>query len=60
VRREIWAFSGGKDCVGKPRPVVVVQEAAIDATDSITIGAFTMDETEAPLFRLPVKVALRG
>jgi mRNA interferase MazF len=56
VRRgDIWTVSGGKDYAGKPRPVVVVQDEAFDATDSITICAFTTDETDAPLFRLPVE-----
>jgi len=55
VRRgDIWTVSGGKDYAGKSRPVVVVQDDAFDATDSITICAFTTDETEAPLFRLAV------
>jgi mRNA interferase MazF len=53
-RGEIWIVSGGKDYAGKQRPVVVVQEDGFDATDSITVCAFTTDETEAPLFRLPV------
>jgi mRNA interferase MazF len=52
---EIWTVAGGKDYAGKPRPVVVVQENSFDATDSITICAFTTDETEAPLFRIPVE-----
>jgi len=52
---EIWTIAGGKDCAGKPRPVVIVQDDSFDATDSITICAFTTDETEAPLFRLPVE-----
>jgi mRNA interferase MazF len=34
---------------------VIVQEDGFDATDSITICAFTTDETDAPLFRLPVE-----
>jgi mRNA interferase MazF len=56
VRRgEIWTVAGGKDYAGKPRPVVIVQDDSFDATDSITICAFTTDETEAPLFRLPVQ-----
>jgi mRNA interferase MazF len=56
VRRgDIWTVSGGKDYAGKPRPVVVVQDEAFDATDSITICTFTADETDAPLFRLPVE-----
>ena len=53
-RGDIWTVSGGKDYAGKPRPVVVVQDNAFDATDSITICSFTTDPTEAPLFRLPV------
>ncbi|HKY85609.1 MAG TPA: type II toxin-antitoxin system PemK/MazF family toxin [Pseudorhodoplanes sp.] len=54
-RGDIWAVAGGKDYAGKPRPVVVVQDDAFDATDSITICAFTTDATEAPLLRLPVE-----
>ncbi len=54
-RGEIWTVSGGNDYAGKPRPVVIVQDDAFDATDSITICAFTTDPTEAPLFRLPVE-----
>ena len=54
-RGEIWTVAGGKDYAGKPRPVVIVQENSFDATDSITICAFTTDETDAPLFRLPVQ-----
>ena len=53
-RGDIWTVSGGKDYAGKPRPVVIVQDDAFDATDSITICAFTTDPTEAPLFRLAV------
>jgi mRNA interferase MazF len=53
-RGDIWTVSGGRDYAGKPRPVVIVQDDSFDATDSITICAFTTDETEAPLFRLPV------
>jgi len=54
-RGEIWTVAGGKDYAGKPRPVVVVQEDRFDATDSITICAFTTDPTEAPLIRLAVE-----
>jgi mRNA interferase MazF len=54
-RGEIWTVAGGKDYAGKPRPVVIVQSDSFDATDSITICAFTSDRTEAPLFRLPVE-----
>ena len=54
-RGDIWTVAGGKDYAGKPRPVVIVQDDSFDATDSITICAFTTDETEATLFRLPVE-----
>jgi mRNA interferase MazF len=54
-RGDIWTVAAGKDYAGKPRPVVIVQDDSFDATDSITICAFTTDETEAPLFRLAVE-----
>ncbi len=54
-RGDIWTVAGGKDYAGKPRPVVIVQDDSFDATDSITVCAFTTDKTEAPLFRLPVE-----
>ncbi len=53
-RGEIWTVSGGKEYSGKPRPAVIVQDDAFDATASVTICAFTTDTTAAPLFRLPV------
>jgi mRNA interferase MazF len=54
-RGDIWTAAGGKDYAGKARPVVILQDDSFDGTDSITICAFTTDETDAPLFRLPVK-----
>ena len=54
-RGEIRTVAGGKDYAGKPRPVVIVQDNSFDATDSITICAFTTDPTDAPLFRLIVE-----
>ena len=54
-RGDIWTVAGGRAYAGKPRPVVIVQEDSFDATNSITICAFTTDDTEAPLFRLPVE-----
>ncbi|MGE5158552.1 MAG: type II toxin-antitoxin system PemK/MazF family toxin [Gemmatimonas sp.] len=53
-RGEIWTVAGGKGYAGKARPVVIVQDDSFDGTASITICAFTTDETDAPLFRLPV------
>jgi mRNA interferase MazF len=48
-RGEVWTVSGGRDYAGKPRPAVIVQDDSFDATDSITICAFTADPTDAPL-----------
>ena len=55
VRRgEIWTVAGGKDYAGKPRSAVIIQDDRFDATASVTVCAFTTDETDAPLLRLPV------
>jgi mRNA interferase MazF len=54
-RGEIWTASGGSDYAGKPRPVVIVQDDAFEATASVTVCAFTTDPTEAPLFRLAIE-----
>ena len=32
-RSEVWTVSGGKDYAGKPRPVVIIQDDAFDATE---------------------------
>lgn len=53
-RGEIWTAAAGSGYAGKPRPVVIVQDDRFDATDSITVCAFTTDQTEAPLLRLAV------
>ena len=52
-RGEVWAVSGA-GYAGKPRRAVIVQDDRFDATASVTVCVFTTDETEAPLFRLPV------
>lgn len=54
-RGEVWTVAGGTDDAGNPRPVVIVQDDSLDATDSITICAFTTVETDAPLFRLSIE-----
>jgi mRNA interferase MazF len=54
-RGDIWTVAGGKDYAGKVRPVVILQDDSFDGTESITICAFTTDDTDAPLFRLPVQ-----
>ena len=59
-RGDIHTVAGGKDYAGKPRPVMIVQDDSFDATDSITVCAFTTDKTEAPLFRLRVEPNARN
>ena len=51
-RGEVWTAAGGSGYAGKPRPVVVIQDDRFDATDSVTVCAFTTDSTDAPLIRL--------
>jgi hypothetical protein len=53
-RGDVWTVAGGKDYAGKARPVVILQDDSFDGTESITICAFTTDDTDAPLFRLSV------
>jgi len=56
VRRgEIWTAAGGPAYAGKPRPVVIVQDDRFDATDSVTVCAFSTDPISAPLIRLPTE-----
>lgn len=54
-RSEIWTAAAGSGYVGKPRPVVIIQDDRFDATTSVTVCAFTTDPTEAPLLRLVVE-----
>jgi mRNA interferase MazF len=54
-RGEIWTLAGGGDYTDKPRPAVVIQDDAFDATSSVTVCAFTTDPTEAPLFRIRIE-----
>ena len=53
-RGEIWTAATGSGYAGTPRPVVIIQDDLFDATASVTVCAFTTDDTDAPLFRIPV------
>jgi len=53
-RGEIWTVAGGGDYTGKPRPAVILQDNRFDATESITICTFTINPSDAPLFRIPI------
>ena len=54
-RGEIWTLAGGPGYAGKPRPAVIVQDDSFDATNSVTVCAFTTDPTEAELFRIAIE-----
>ena len=53
-RGEVWTVAGGPDYAGKPRPAIILQDDAFDATGSITICPFTTHSVDAPLVRLPI------
>lgn len=52
-RGELWTVSGS-GYAGKPCPAVIIQDDRFNATGSLTICVFTTDETDAPLFRIPI------
>jgi mRNA interferase MazF len=59
-RGDVWTVAGGPDFVGKPRPAVILQDDAFDATASVTICPFTTYAVDAPLIRLPVEPSERN
>ncbi len=59
-RGEVWTIAGGPDYAGKPRPAVILQDDAFDATASITICPFTTHVTAAPLLRQGVEPSERN
>ena len=54
-RGEIWTAAAGSGYVGKPRPVVIIQDDRFDATTSVTVCAMTTNPTDAPLLRLVIE-----
>ena len=50
-RGDIWTVAGAKEYLGKPRPAVIIQSDRFDATNSVTLCAFTSAAVEAPLAR---------
>ena len=59
-RGDVWTVAGGPGYAGKPRPAVVLQDDAFDATASITICPFTSHAIDAPMMRLPVEPSERN
>jgi mRNA interferase MazF len=54
-RGDVWTVAGGPDYAGKPRPAVILQDDAFDATASITLCPFTTHAVDAPLIRLSIE-----
>ena len=54
-RGEIWTMAGGPGYASKPRPVVIIQDDAFDATASIIVCLVTSEAIQAPILRLPVE-----
>jgi mRNA interferase MazF len=55
VRRgQLYTAAARGAYIGKPRPVVIIQDDRFDATASITVCPLTTNPVEAPLMRIPV------
>jgi mRNA interferase MazF len=54
-RGEVWTVAGGPDYLGKPRPAVVLQDDAFEATASVTVCPYTTELVDAPLLLLPIE-----
>jgi mRNA interferase MazF len=52
-RGELWTATG-PGYAGKPRPVLILQDDAFAATDSVLVALITTDPIVAPLLRLPI------
>ena len=57
-RGEIWTIAGGGAYTGKPRPVVIVQDDAYGATESVTVCPLTTSRVDTPLIRPQVEPTL--
>jgi mRNA interferase MazF len=48
-------MAGGPGFASKPRPVLIVQDDAFGAKDSVTVCLITTDPSDLPVFRVPVE-----
>jgi mRNA interferase MazF len=55
TRGEIYTAAARGADIGKPRPVVIVQDDRFDATASVTVCPFTTNPVDAPLFRIRIE-----
>ena len=49
-RGEIWTMAGGPGYASKPRPVLIVQDDAFAARNSVTVCLITSDAADLPVF----------
>ena len=54
-RGEVWTAAGGADYVGKPRPVVIVQNDQFPFTQSVTTCSLTTTQVDAGILRVAVE-----
>jgi mRNA interferase MazF len=54
-RGEIWTVAGGADYVGKPRPMIIIQNDQFSETSSITLCGLTTHETDAQFVRFLIQ-----
>ncbi len=56
IRGELWTVAGGV-YASKPRPALIVQDDAFEATDSVTVLPLTSHLIEAPLLRIRISAS---
>ena len=54
LRGEVWTVAGGGDYTGKPRPVVIVKDDAVQ-TQSVTVCSLTTVQVSALFARVQVE-----
>lgn len=59
-RAQVWTVAGGPDYAGTPRPAIILQDDAFDATASITVCPLTTQIIDAPLIRLLIEPSERN
>lgn len=53
IRGELWTVAGGV-YASKPRPALVIQDDAFEATDSVTVLPLTSSLLDVPLLRVRI------
>jgi len=51
-RGDLWIAAAGSGYLGKPRPVLILQDDRFSETGSVTVCPLTTNPTPAPLFRI--------